>query len=67
MVEESKKLNPRPITGAEVKQHDGRSGNGSFWAVIDGWVVDATDFVGTHPGGNAKLLSTDNADIGATG
>ena len=56
---------PRPILPAEIKEHNGRSG--SFWAVIDGFVVDASEFVDTHPGGLRKLLSADSAESGATG
>ena len=41
-VDMGKKSGPRPITIAEIKKHDGRRGDGSFWSVIDGWVVDAT-------------------------
>ena len=33
--------------------------------VVDGFVVDATAFVDTHPGGLRKLMSTDDAGIGA--
>ena len=57
---------PRSISPAEVKQHNGQQG-ASFWAVIDGFVVDASEFVDTHPGGLKKLLSTDAAGTGATG
>ena len=46
---------------------DGRPGKPSFWAVVDGWVVDAAEFVKSHPGGLRKLLSTDLAEVGATG
>ncbi|KAK3268941.1 hypothetical protein CYMTET_22588 [Cymbomonas tetramitiformis] len=56
---------PRPISADEVKQHSGA--DGPFWAVIDGFVVDATAFVKTHPGGLKKLLSTDTPQAGATG
>ena len=58
-------LVPRRITPAEVKQHNGKSG--SFWAVIDGFVVDASEFVDQHPGGLRKLLSADDAATGASG
>jgi cytochrome b involved in lipid metabolism len=63
-----KKLAPRLISADEIKQHNGRNGE-SFWAVVDGFVVDATEFVadGGHPGGLKKLLSTDAAGTGATG
>ena len=36
----------------------------SFWACIDGFVVDATDFIGKHPGGTKKLFQTNDPDIG---
>ena len=58
-------MDPRLITPEEIKEHDGS--NGSFWAVIDGWVVDASVFLAVHPGGISKLLSTDRAATGATG
>jgi hypothetical protein len=72
---------PRPITPEEIQQHNGQdeidndttttkttiTNTTGFWAVIDGWVVDATDFLKTHPGGLKKLLSTDSAKVGATG
>ena len=54
---------PRPISREAVKRHSKEP----FWAVIDGFVVDATAFVDTHPGGLKKLLSTDAAAVGATG
>ena len=56
---------PRLIPPDEVKQHSGR--DSSFWAVIDGFVVDASEFVDAHPGGLRKLLSADNPATGATG
>ena len=57
---------PRLISPDEVRQHDGRSSS-KFWAVIDTYVVDASEFVDTHPGGLRKLLSADSAATGATG
>ena len=57
----------RPITPEEIKEHNKTNNNKDFWAVIDGYVVDATAFLSTHPGGLKKLLSADNANIGATG
>ena len=60
------KLAPRPISPEEVRQHGGRDG-GSFWAVIDSFVVDCSEFVDAHPGGLRKLLSADSAAAGATG
>lgn len=58
---------PRLISPEEVLQHNQPDGSSSFWAVVDGYVCDATDFVGTHPGGLRKLLSSNNAEVGATG
>lgn len=69
---------PRPITPEEIKQHnnaaksgqrnaDGEEKRSSFWAVVDGLVVDATEFLNTHPGSLKKLLSTDQPGTGATG
>ena len=55
---------PRTIAPDEVREHNGKSGS-SFWAVVDGFVVDATAFIDTHPGGLRKLMSTDDAGIGA--
>ena len=56
---------PRLFSREEVLQHN--SQDGSFWAVVDGFVVDASEFVDNHPGGLKKLLSTNNAATGATG
>ena len=56
----------RLFSSAEIKRNDGRDGR-AFWAVVDGFVVDATAFVDSHPGGLRKLLSTDDANTGATG
>ena len=57
---------PRLISADEVRQHNGKAGS-SFWAVIDGFVVDASSFVDSHPGGLKKLLSADDASTGHTG
>lgn len=56
---------PRLISREEVLQHNAH--DGSFWAVVDGFVVDASGFVDSHPGGLKKLLSTNSAATGATG
>eukprot|EP00929_Paragymnodinium_shiwhaense_P005434 TRINITY_DN107387_c0_g1_i1.p1 TRINITY_DN107387_c0_g1~~TRINITY_DN107387_c0_g1_i1.p1 ORF type:complete len:232 (-),score=35.13 TRINITY_DN107387_c0_g1_i1:73-729(-) len=55
---------PRPISAEEVKRH---STPGDFWAVIDGYVVDASDFISKHPGGVDKIMSANNASTGASG
>ena len=57
---------PHLISPEELRQHNGRNGV-AFWAVVDGFVVDATAFEDAHPGGLKKLLSTDSAATGATG
>ena len=54
----------RCIRPEEIEQHRSKD---SFWCVVDGFVVDATAFVGSHPGGLKKLLSSDAAATGATG
>ena len=56
---------PRLIAPEEVQQHNGQGG-ASFWAVIDGFVVEASEMLKTHPGGLRKLLSTDQPATGAT-
>ena len=56
---------PRIISAAEVEAHNGK--NTTFWAVVDNFVVDATEMVETHPGGLKKLLLTNAAAAGATG
>lgn len=56
---------PRSISPDELKLHSGA--DGSFWAVVDGFVVDASEFVDTHPGGLRKLLSTNSPAAGASG
>jgi hypothetical protein len=56
---------PRPFSPQEVKQHNGQQDG--FWAVIDGFVVDASEFIDKHPGGLKKLLSADDAAVGASG
>ena len=60
------KSGPRLVEPEEVRQHDGKDGR-SFWGVVDGFVVDASEFIQTHPGGMKKLLSVDSAETGATG
>ena len=62
----SQVLEARLISPAEIKQHN-RKGKGTFWAVVDGFVVDATEFLESHPGGLPKLRSANAAGVGATG
>ena len=47
---------PRMILPEEVKQHSAKNGDKTFWAVIDNYVVDATAFLDTHPGGLKNYL-----------
>ena len=65
MVVSKEHQRPRPISADEVRQRNGD--NGDFWAVVDGFVVDATEFIDRHPGGLRKLLSANSASAGATG
>ena len=60
-------MKPRLISPEEVRAQDGKGGSDYYWAVIDGYVVDATDFLESHPGGLRKLLSADTPAAGATG
>ena len=56
----SKSPSPTPTstaktyTRAEVKQHAKAS---SCWSAIDGNVYDLTDWIGSHPGGRARILN----------
>lgn len=54
------------ISKEKVRQNDGLNGR-SLWTVIDGYVVDATDFAKYHPGGLGKILATDEKQTGWTG
>lgn len=56
----------REILMEEVSACDGRNGQ-AFYAVIDGWVVDASSFIDSHPGGLKKLLSANSAGTGWSG
>ena len=58
---------PRPIAPEEVTKHNEQSDEGSYWAVVDGFVVEAGEFLDAHPGGLTKLLSSNAGAVGATG
>ena len=64
--QEKNQPRPRAITADEVRRQNG-DGDNAFYAVVDGFVVDATDFLDAHPGGLKKLLAADNPSTGATG
>ena len=53
----------RLISAGEIEQNNEGAGGASFWAVVDGFVCDVSQFLDTHPGGLRKLLST---NTGAT-
>lgn len=55
----------RLISEKEVSDKNGEEG--IFWAVVDGYVVDASEFLDGHPGGRKKVLATNHPRIGATG
>ena len=55
---------PRRIRTDELAEHNTHE---AFWAVVDGFVVDASAFVDSHPGGLRKLLSSNDAGTGHTG
>ena len=53
---------PAPtLTAAAVRQHDGEDGR-ELWAVIDGYVLDVTEFVSVHPGGPTMIQEQPNRD-----
>ena len=56
----------------EVSRHNQECHNSgdditSFWACIDGFVVEAIDFLEKHPGGKRKVLATNDPSTGDTG
>ena len=57
---------PLKFTPEQVRAKNGKNGK-KLWVVIDGYVVDATDFANSHPGGISKILSTDSKRSGYTG
>ena len=58
---------PRSISKQEVLTNDGQDGQ-PLWAVVDGYVVDATKMLLTgHPGGKQKILSVNDPSAGCTG
>eukprot|EP00468_Gymnochlora_sp_CCMP2014_P003191 CAMPEP_0167761834 /NCGR_PEP_ID=MMETSP0110_2-20121227/12403_1 /TAXON_ID=629695 /ORGANISM="Gymnochlora sp., Strain CCMP2014" /LENGTH=149 /DNA_ID=CAMNT_0007648583 /DNA_START=45 /DNA_END=490 /DNA_ORIENTATION=+ len=60
---------PRPFYPSDIHEHNKDEKN-SFLGIIDGYVCDCSNFVNDkkmHPGGIKKLLSTNEAKIGATG
>ena len=56
---------PRLVSAAEIEEQNQR--DGTLWAVIDGYVVDASAFWASHPGGLRKLRSANEPGTGATG
>jgi len=57
---------PLVFTPEQVRAKNGKNGE-KLWVVIDGYVVDATDFANFHPGGTSKILSADSKRTGYTG
>ena len=58
---------PRLYTSNEIRSHNEKGEGASFWAVIDGFVCDASQFLTSHPGKLRKLLSANSKGAGATG
>lgn len=54
------------ISRQDVLYNNGQDGR-PFWAVIDNYVVDCTDFMHKHPGGMKKILSANDTNVGWTG
>ncbi len=66
----SQAANGIPLISAAAIQENNKkiaSKDKAYWAVVDGFVVDATDFLDTHPGGLQKLLQSNAASAGYTG
>ena len=59
---------PRIFSAAEINEHNAAE-NDSFWAVVDGFVVEASAFLKgrVHPGGARKLKTSNDAKAGHTG
>ena len=61
----------RYFSPEDVDRHnrgDGDDGPAvSYWAVVDGFVVDASDFLAKHPSGRKKLLATNDPETGDAG
>uniref|UniRef100_A0A7S4IY37 Cytochrome b5 heme-binding domain-containing protein n=1 Tax=Odontella aurita TaxID=265563 RepID=A0A7S4IY37_9STRA len=62
----SNKKVPLQISEQDVTRSNGRDGR-PLWVVIDGYVVDASNFADGHPGGLKKILSANDASTGWTG
>eukprot|EP00986_Skeletonema_menzelii_P016010 scaffold13279_cov155-Skeletonema_menzelii.AAC.5 len=54
------------LTKEQVRKNDGLEDR-PLWTVIDGYVVDCTEFAKFHPGGLRKILATDEKETGWTG
>eukprot|EP00470_Lotharella_oceanica_P014009 CAMPEP_0170182590 /NCGR_PEP_ID=MMETSP0040_2-20121228/28317_1 /TAXON_ID=641309 /ORGANISM="Lotharella oceanica, Strain CCMP622" /LENGTH=138 /DNA_ID=CAMNT_0010428059 /DNA_START=46 /DNA_END=459 /DNA_ORIENTATION=- len=68
-ISSNKACSPRPFSPTDIHNHN-KQDKKSFYAVIDGFVCDCSDFVNNqkaHPGGIKKLLSSNAAAVGATG
>ena len=63
----SSSVPPRLFTAEEIETHNETGEGASFWAVVDGFVCDASQFLTSHPGKLRKLLSANNKGAGATG
>lgn len=54
------------LTKEQVRMNDGLEGR-PLWTVIDGYVVDCTEFAKFHPGGLRNIRETDEKQTGWTG
>lgn len=54
------------LTKEQVRMNDGLEDR-PLWTVIDGYVVDCTEFAKFHPGGLRKIRETDEKQTGWTG
>ena len=67
----SSKPEVRWFSQEEVNEHNVEISNegdamSSYWACIDGFVVESIDFLQKHPGGKKKLLQTNDPSTGDT-
>jgi hypothetical protein len=66
MAEQENSSSSLVLTKEQVRKNDGLEGR-PLWTVIDGYVVDCTEFAKFHPGGLRKILATDEKQTGWTG
>lgn len=56
----------RRFSPEEISRHNAEDPS-AFWACVDGFVVDAGDYLRAHPGGKKKVLATNDPETGDDG